>query len=150
MKFQIQDLCKCGIERKIAHIIDLQYKLEAKEVRHKKMLDLKRDLLKEFAEVITMSRNKFKELPKNCHHRQNDLAHDIEVVQDNKNNPGGTAEFICSQLKKIKKNSEVLEVAPTDKGKFVNWRSEIFLEEKLFPNLFPYGIGGYLSSNLLK
>ena len=41
LKFQIQDLCKCGIERKIAHIIDLQYKLEAKEVRHKK-----RNLLK--------------------------------------------------------------------------------------------------------
>ena len=99
---------------------------------------------------FTISRNKFKELPKNCHHRQNDLAHDIEVVQANRNNPGGTAEFTCSQLKKIKKNSEVLEVAPTDKGKFVNWRSEIFLEEKLFPNLFPYGIGGFLSSNLLK
>merc|ERR1712208_108792 len=52
LKFQIQDLCKCGIERHVARIIDLQYNLESIEVIHPKLLDLKRDLLKEFAEVI--------------------------------------------------------------------------------------------------
>ena len=31
-----------------------------------------------------------------------------------------------------------------------NWYSDVFLEEKLFPSLYPYGFGGYLSSNLLK
>ena len=28
--------------------------------------------------------------------------------------------------------------------------TQVFLEEKLFPSLYPYGFGGYLSSNLLK
>ena len=110
LKFQIRDLCKCGIEKHVAHIIDLQYNLEAIEVIHPRILVLKRDLLKEFAEVIAMSRNQFKELPKNCHHRRNDLAHDIEnVVEGNRNDPGSTASYIRSQVKKIKENSEVLE-----------------------------------------
>ena len=36
-----------------------------------------------------------------------------------------------------------------EQGKWQNWGSDIFLEEKMFPNLFPYGIGGYLSSSFL-
>ena len=51
---------------------------------------------------------------------------------------------------KIKENAEKLFVAPSEEGKWVNWYSDLFLEEKLFPKLFPYGIGGYLSSNMLK
>ena len=30
------------------------------------------------------------------------------------------------------------------------WYSDLFLKEKLFPKLFLYGIGGFLSSNKLK
>ena len=37
-------------------------------------------------------------------------------------------------------------VAPGEKGTFQNWGSDIFLEEKAFPHLFPYGHGGYLST----
>ena len=40
---------------------------------------------------------------------------------------------------------EKLSVAPGEKGKFQNWGEDIFLEEKCFPELFPFGIGGYLS-----
>ena len=32
---------------------------------------------------------------------------------------------------------------------WMNWQDDLFLEEKLFPNLFPYGVGGYLSSNVM-
>ena len=41
-------------------------------------------------------------------------------------------------------------VAPGEGGKWKNWKSDLFLEEKLFPALFPFGIGGYLSSNMLR
>ena len=34
-------------------------------------------------------------------------------------------------------------------GNFENWENDIYLEEKLFPALFPYGIGGFLSTNML-
>ena len=45
---------------------------------------------------------------------------------------------------------EKICVAPGEEGKWKNWQSDLYLEEKLFPALFPYGIGGYLSSNMLR
>ena len=40
-------------------------------------------------------------------------------------------------------------VAPAEGGEFRNWNDEdIYLEESLFPHLFPYGNGGYVSSVL--
>ena len=41
-------------------------------------------------------------------------------------------------------------IAPGEDGNIQNWQSDIFLEEKLFPALFPYGIGGYMSSNVIR
>lgn len=49
------------------------------------------------------------------------------------------AELIEDKMKKI-------SVAPGECGKFENWGKDIFLEERCFPEKFPYGIGGYLSS----
>ena len=40
---------------------------------------------------------------------------------------------------------EKISVAPGEKGNFQNWGEDVFLEEKCFPELFPFGIGGYLS-----
>ena len=40
---------------------------------------------------------------------------------------------------------EKISVAPGESGKFQNWGEDVFLEEKCFPELFPYGTGGYLS-----
>ena len=40
---------------------------------------------------------------------------------------------------------EKVAVAPGEKGKFQNWGEDAFLEETCFPELFPIGIGGYLS-----
>ena len=37
-------------------------------------------------------------------------------------------------------------VAPGEGGSFQNWKGDLFLEEKAFPEKFPYGCGGYLSS----
>ena len=66
-------------------------------------------------------------------------------------NNDSTRDFVKNQVKKIKKNfDDLITVAPGVGGKFYSWGEDIFLEEKLFPQLFPYGIGGYLSSNLLK
>ena len=58
--------------------------------------------------------------------------------------------FVGKKLRQIKKIVANLNVAPSEGGDWKNWRSELFLEEKLFPNLFPYGLGGYMSSNLLR
>jgi hypothetical protein len=39
-----------------------------------------------------------------------------------------------------------ISVAPGEKGNFKNWGDDVFLEEKCFPELFPFGTGGYMSS----
>merc|ERR1712208_232099 len=65
-------------------------------------------------------------------------------------NPKRTLDFVEKQTKKIKENAAKLSLAPGEHGKWINWQSDIFLEEKLFPRLFPYGIGVFLSSPLLK
>ena len=41
---------------------------------------------------------------------------------------------------------EKIAVAPGEFGSFQNWGEDIFLEEKIFSEKFPYGTGGYLSS----
>ena len=41
---------------------------------------------------------------------------------------------------------EKICVAPGEGGGFNNWGDDVFLEEKCFTALFPYGTGGYLSS----
>ena len=51
-------------------------------------------------------------------------------------------------IEKIKKKVEKICVAPGEKGTFKNWGEDAFIEEKAFPELFPLGIGGYLSSTL--
>ena len=52
----------------------------------------------------------------------------------------------ASILEKIEK----ISVAPGESGIFENWGEDIYLEEKCFPELFPFGNGGYLSSILNK
>ena len=49
---------------------------------------------------------------------------------------------IRSTLDKISK----IPVAPGEHGVFKNWGDDVFIEEKCFPELFPYGVGGYLSA----
>ena len=67
--------------------------------------------------------------------------------------PSGEANVNVSEKakkKNIKDRMEKLVIAPGEKGSFQNWGEDIFLEEKCFTHLFPYGYGGYLSSNVDK
>ena len=49
---------------------------------------------------------------------------------------------------KVIERIEKISVAPGEKGKFQNWGDDVFLEEKCFPELFPFGVGGYLSRTI--
>ena len=57
------------------------------------------------------------------------------------------AEQIFTQ--KTNANKRVV-VAPTEAGKFINLESLDDIEERCFTHLFPFGVGGYLSSYALK
>ena len=73
-----------------------------------------------------------------------------EVVFDKSKNPEEILHYIDQLREKIDQKFQKLSVAPGEKGKWINWGSDLYLEEKLFPALFPFGWGGYLSSNMLK
>ena len=51
-------------------------------------------------------------------------------------------------IETIKKKVQSICVAPGEKGTFQNWGEDAFLEEKAFPELFPLGVGGYISTKL--
>ena len=50
------------------------------------------------------------------------------------------------QTRECSKKMRKIAIAPGEMGEFKNWKEDIYIEEKCFPELFPYGCGGYLSS----
>ena len=147
----LKKLCKCGVIRKISSLMQAKYDLEKLKVEDSKAIAFKNELLKEFSACVEIGRRHLSGMEKNCHHKINSLSDDVEnIIKNNEKNPVRTMEFVSSACKKIKENTDKLCVAPAEKGKWINWQSDIFLEEKLFPSHFPYGLGGYLSSNMLK
>ena len=52
------------------------------------------------------------------------------------------------KIERVTRKLNILSVSPGEKGQFCNWKKDIYIEEKAFPHLFPYGTGGYLSSCL--
>ena len=89
--------------------------------------------------------------PQSTSHNDNDLSNLYEkVINANTESPENTYDYVKRATKQIKENASKIFVAPGEGGRWKNWRSDLFLEEKMFPALFPYGIGGYMSSNMLK
>ena len=128
-----------------------KFELEKLTVSDKKLKGTYEKLLKEFSNCIEHGRSRFRNLSTNCNHEEyNILNSDVKRVTEARRDPAKTAKFVEEQLVKIKQNVNKVFVAPSEGGKLVNWQSDLFLEEKLFPKLFPYGLGGYLSSNMLK
>ena len=151
LKTNADKLCKCEVERKISFILKCKFEIEKISVVNARLVSFKDLLLKNFSDCIENSRMVFRSTPKNCHHEYNSLNNDLEnYIKNNEANEEKTSAFVKKQTIKIKENAEKISVAPSEAGKWVNWYSDLFLEEKLFPKLFPYGIGGYLSSNMLK
>ena len=65
-------------------------------------------------------------------------------------NANKVKDFCSKKSEAALKKAKKIFVAPAEEGKWMNWQDDLFLEEKLFPNLFPYGVGGYLSSNVMR
>ena len=101
-------------------------------------------------EIITKAKDECLKKPI-CNHDYNELMNFYKtIVIDSKNKPEDIKAYLKEQNKQIQKNLHKISVAPGEEGKWQNWGEDIFLEEKLFPKLFPWGQGGFLSSNILK
>merc|ERR1712082_153007 len=61
-----------------------------------------------------------------------------------------TIEEVATKAKErmgsVREKVEKICIAPGEHGQFTNWGEDVFLEEKCFPHLFPFGVGGYMST----
>ena len=141
------NFCKCQVEKNLALVIHYSFELDQMCANTEQESNLKEVLKDEFKTCISNGRNSLKLYEANCNHPYNRVMADVENIMES--NIGST-QFVEDQKQLIKEKIAKVSVAPSECGEWKNWHSEVFLEEKLFPSLYPYGYGGYLSSNLLK
>ena len=121
-------------------------------------MDLKESALETIRSAILLEvRNCVKKARENivkkdiCKHNLNNLNSIFDsAIRRNEENSNKTLKYVRKQTKLIKENASKICVAPGEGGAWKSWQTDLFLEEKLFPALFPYGIGGYMSSNMLR
>ena len=84
-----------------------------------------------------------------CNHEENELNNLFNGMLKN-GHPDDIYEFLNKKRDQVNENCQKIFVAPAESGKWINWEEDVYLEEKMFPQLFPYGLGGYLSSCMLR
>ena len=113
-------------------------------------MDVTESTASKFQELIQTAKELLKH-KMDCNHETNDLQMLFKKLLDRKDlRPEEISEYVKKQNRRIRQKVDKIPVAPGEYGKMINWQSDVFLEEKLFPALFPYGIGGYLSSNVIR
>lgn len=146
----------CYLAKLAAGLISQKSKLLKMESNIEELKQLISLALSDIEDSLEKTNKKLIDTPK-CVHVNDEsiqfkyLDEILKANADTDTSSDSTRVFVKNQVTKIKQNIEhMITVAPGVGGKFSTWGHDIFLEEKLFPHLFPYGIGGYLSSNLLK
>ena len=142
--------CLHVIDIAISQLCGLMNDTEKISGEKEKVLEMKKEVVTILSNGIrccVLKKNDIKDL--DCNHVETDLSRNLKDVLDS------TSDIFCARnhasetVRTIHEKARKIFVAPGEKGKFVNWRQNIFIEEMAFPALFPYGIGGYLSSNIL-
>ena len=148
----IDTLCKCDVERKASAIMEFKYCLEKISSDNLALVRLKEKLIIKFDQLIASSRSVLRKLPANCHHTHHENKDHQTCIESFDVETEKVMNHVNRCRKTIEKNlaDKIINVAPGEKGEWINWKDDVFIEEKMFPNLFPYGIGGYISSNILK
>ena len=81
------------------------------------------------------------------HHLEDEVFNEAEFFEDIlEDEAQSISKTASTKMRKTLGKVLKIPVAPGEKGKFKNWGEDVFLEEKSFPELFPYGVGGYLSA----
>ena len=131
-------------------MLEYIFELENIIINNPELESLKSKIMTQLRDCISKSRESIKKKSV-CTHDVNNLTSIFEnVISENRANYQKTFEYVKKQTKLINKNAQKIFVAPGEGGEWKNWKSDLYLEEKLFPALFPYGIGGYMSSNMLR
>ena len=142
--------CKCSILKNLSIAIKVSASLGK---LNPTSLELKSAINRSFNNIgdkIKELREKLKS-KESCNHQVNELSLIFNNLIDKKDlDPEVAVKYINQQRQIIHNEIQKITVAPGERGKWLNWSDDIYLEEKLFPALFPYGIGGYLSSNVMR
>jgi hypothetical protein len=141
----------CSLVKQEAHLVSLKNQLLKLKSNNSELQDLIVSALDDVAESIEETTAKRVSTIQCCHQDDDVIDHQLDQILKSNADTDRTQQFVRNQVKQIEKNlQDIINVAPGEEGNFHSWGSDIYLEEKLFPQLFPYGIGGYLSSNLLR
>ena len=144
--------CKCQLLKKLSSVMNIKFKVDksrANLIDHQ-LKTFQMHLSSSIQQTISYGRELLNS-KSNCDHEMNEVYNLFEIIQ--KGQEGHleeTLEFVQKLTKKIDKQIRKVSVAPGEEGKWMNWLSDLYLEEKLFPALFPFGLGGFLSSQMLR
>ena len=150
LKLNLNNCCKCSLTKLLAKIVTIQsglFKLKAESSFLKNLIDSKLSS----ADTLMGEMKETSNLLEPCSHNFNEISNFLnDFVFNKKKLPGDIRKYVEQQKNLIDESLKKISVAPGEKGQFQNWGSDVFLEEKLFPHLYAFGLGGYLSSNVLR
>ena len=147
----LSELCKCSLSNIGGIISELLYNTKKINPDDDSLKQMKVKIENKLTPLIDQFRQHMKEKDDCNHDFDSDLSKFIHsVVIDKSNKPEELVKYIERQNEKIQDKLHKLSVAPAEEGKWKNWGADLYLEEKLFPALFPYGWGGFLSTNFLR
>ena len=153
MPYTLQKLnknCQCYLSKIIGFLAQLVFDLGDLEPESIELINFIKDSESTAEKLIAKARNVYHQKPE-CNHPVNDLTKFLDtILYDSKTKSGDLEKYLAEQRKAIEKNLRKISVAPGEEGKWKTWGKDLYLEEKCFPKLFPRGLGGLLSSNLIK
>ena len=143
-----QNGCKCSLLKSISAIVGKFSEVQKLFPQSPEMKDLIADYRQQLSKTKDILWQRMR--PKTVCNHDNEITSLFVNMKHRSNDPEMVKDFIKEKRQTIKKNVQKLCVAPGEKGKWQNWQDDVFLEEKMFPQIFPYGVGGYLSSVMLR
>ena len=143
-------MCKCEVANRISHLIKVYSGTQHLKPANIELMSVTESANKKLQELIKVARELLKKKP-DCNHETNDLQNMFQKLIDKKNlSPEVISDYVNQQKRRVRQKVGKIFLAPGEDGNIQNWQSDIFLEEKLFPALFPYGLGGFMSSNVIR
>ena len=147
---RLPNRCMHVIDKALSYLCGLMNDTEQIDGENEKLLEMKKETVLILSnEMRRCHQMKKEKIVLRCNHVESELSMNLKDVLNATSDKFDVRNNATETVKKIEENGEKIFLAPGEKGKFVNWRQNIFIEEMAFPALFPYGIGGYLSSNIL-
>ena len=144
------DMCKCDLTKRISHLVNILSQIQHLNPVNLELMGVIESTAKKLQELIQTGRGIWKN-KQDCNHKINELQELFNKLLDRKTMSAETvSHYVKQQKNRIKHKVDKMFLAPGEGGKMLNWQSDVFLEEKLFPALFPYGIGGFMSANVIR